>query len=214
MKEDIITVIWRQYSCCMFMEWKTMKSKMNCLEWREQRQRTDGSGTAPFNPINHFIPLFENGRDDWLMDEWAECRPKETLQQKKNEAFLLVMCFPRQQSGRDWAGAVSFFGLVMSAERHRQLAKERDQPSSARHWLVACLLSFLSAACLFFSLIIKEMKNKREEREKRRRAKQRKRRNHKRKQWKEGASCRIELFLLWVMSAQRPSAAEKFRSID
>ena len=37
------------------------------------------SRTATINPINHFIPLFENGRNDWLMDEWAGCGKRVEL---------------------------------------------------------------------------------------------------------------------------------------
>ena len=54
----------------------------------------------------------------------------------------------RRQRGRDWAGAVSFFGLVMAGHSPRQLAQRRDQPSSARHWgmvLVACLFGLVMA---------------------------------------------------------------------
>ena len=40
----------------------------------------------------------------------------------------------REHNGRDWAGAVSFFGLVIGRlQSGRQLAQRRDQPSSARH---------------------------------------------------------------------------------
>ena len=69
--KSIITVIWRQYSCCMFMEWKDLWIWLNLMKsneanvWMEWMGNcwTDGSST-PFNSFLSSNQLFLMG---WLM---------------------------------------------------------------------------------------------------------------------------------------------------
>jgi len=89
------------------------------------------SRSATLNPINHFIPLFENGRNDWLMDEWAVCGPKRIENGKEMKILIwisLEWTMKRGGKWENWAAFLLFWLWVMSAERHRQQAKREDQP--------------------------------------------------------------------------------------
>ena len=126
---NIITVIWRQYSCCMFMEWKNFEFLNGMI---------NGIAMLTATALGHSTPSFlqfslPNGKIDWNEESWRPFSAPRRNQHKSIISWREIDWICLLIEGRSGAlclvGWMNLGGL-WAAGRQWLRPKKRTQPNT------------------------------------------------------------------------------------